>query len=241
MPVHAKWKEKPRQSWLHKKLAPCAKVPIWHWLVAFVVIVLVATLQYQGGQERGESGLLMFLFVPLYILMVMQVLLSLSMFRPSRELRLRAHKEQRDCFAVKLTVLKDDCPIGEDEGLVFLEGDELAYEGLLTSFRVTTGDVEAPIEQFADGPLLRRANADKWKYGNLSGPSAWGFILRAHPDVRLFFFPLKIAGRISIYRPLFTWLRRAPAEKSDSILPPIEPLPGYSPPKGVRRLHKEST
>lgn len=162
-----------------------------------------------------------------------------SIVKPSSELLERAKKEQRDCYLVKMTVHKDDRSIGQDEGLVFLVEDELIYEGLLTSFRIATGDVDAQIDKYANGPLMREKD-ERWKFGNRDGKAAWGFLLRDRPDIWVYFFPLEVARRSSIYQPLFAWFYRTPAKGTASIFPPTEPLPGYKAPFMILKRKQEA-
>jgi hypothetical protein len=154
------------------------------------------------------------------------LIIALSTNRPSRELIQRARIEPRKGHVVKLTVLKGDKPIGHDEGLVFLVGDEMIYEGLLTSFHITTADVEAPFDKFATGPLLS-SSSEQWNYGNLSGDLAWGFALKARPEYRVYYYPLRLSGHDSIYRPLFRWLKLPASGQTGPLLPPLESQPGF--------------
>ena len=207
-------------------LATAANVPTRHWLVGFVVISLIAFSYWQIGTERGEKLPERLVFVPLWFFLFTPLIILLSNNRPSRDLIKRARTEDRKGHAVKMTVIKCDQPIGQDEGLVFLVGDELIYEGLFTSFHITTADVDAPFDKFATGPLLS-SSSEQWKYGNLSNTSAWGFPLKADPEYRVYFYPLSLSGHDSIYQPLFRWLKRPPCEARGPLSPPLEPQPGF--------------
>jgi hypothetical protein len=206
-------------------LATAANVPTWHWVLGLVVISLISYSYWLIGAERGESRLERLVVVLLLPLMITPLIIALSTNRPSRELIKRARIEPRKGHAVKLTVLKENQPIGHDEGLVFLAGDQMIYEGLLTSFHITTADVDAPLDQFATGPLLS-SRSEQWNYGNLSSDSAWGFALKARPEYRVYFFPLRLIGHDSIYRPLFRWLKLPACKQTGPLLPPLESQPG---------------
>lgn len=213
---------------MQQRLAALKTVPAINWMGFIAVAVLVTAAGWKNAVHDGRFGVAVLLLLPFSLFVAGPILMLGSVFRPSMDLRRRAAQQNRDCSLVRMTVLKDDYPIGVDEGLVYFEGDELAYEGQLTAFHISTGDVEAPLEKFADGALMR-AKGEQLKFGNRAGSAAWGFILRARPDIRLFFFPLRADGHRSIYEPLFAWLKRTPSAGSDSLLPPVDPLPGYKP------------
>ncbi len=238
VPTYAQWKERPRQTWLQERLVTFRAVPAWKWTVLFAVVALLAVLRWQNLVERGEPVIFVLLLIPLHLLIGLQVLTMGSIVQPSPALLERAKNEQRECFLVKMTVHNGEHPIGQDEGLVFFVEDELIYEGFLTSFRIATGDVDAQIDMYADGPLMR-AKDEQWKFGNLDGKAAWGFLLRDHPDIRVNFFPLEGGGRSSIYQPLFAWLRREPAIGTASVFPPKEPLPGLKQPSILLKRQRQ--
>jgi hypothetical protein len=226
MPENAEWRAAPHRSrfgWL-------ANVPKTYWVIAILTVALMSYIRWTIGVDRGESVATRLIFVPFFVALVVPLLFSLSINKPSRMLIERTKNEKRKFHLVKMTLLRDDQPIGQDEGLLFMQGDELSYEGLLTSFHVTTGDVEAPLESFANGSLLS-ASEEQWRFGNLSDKLAWGFVLRRHPEVRVYFFPLIATGSESLYKPLFCWLQQPRSEASGTLLPPLEPQPGYKPPR----------
>jgi hypothetical protein len=220
----AQWKEMPKRS----RFAALARVPTLHWVIAFCFVAIMFYVRWMTGLDRGESVGVRLLFAPLYIFMAGVCVFSFSFRRPSRELIKHARNQARKGHPVRMTILKHDQPIGQDEGLVFLVGDELIYDGLLTTFHITRADVDVPLDQFANGALLF-AKDSEWKFGNKDGPSAWGFLLKNHPEYRVYFFPLNIEGLVSIYQPLYTWLRRTSGAEHGPVLPPMQPQPGFKP------------
>lgn len=224
MADYARWTPLPKRN----LLSTLSRVPAWQWVIVLSLVALMSYMRWTIGAERGESIAIRLSFVPLFSLLALLPLTSMAMNRPSAALRDLARKQIRKGYSVRMTVLEDDVPIGQDEGLVFIVGEELEYIGLQTSFHISTNDVEVP-EQFLATGALWSEPAEKWRFGNAREHYLWGFVVRDHPKFRIHFFPLA-ANDGSVYRPLHIWYRQPPGETSSRTLPPLEPLPGYKAP-----------
>ena len=203
------------------------KVPLWHWGLAMLVLGSFFVLKVSQIGRGKEPTWLLPLWIGVFGSMAYNLLVASSLDRPGRDLarRLRFRSNARAC-PVLMTVLVDDVPVGQSEGLAIFEDGALRFEGEATAFRLNRADVVAPREAFADGPLIRNEDS-KWRFGNWGDGSAWGFLLEERPDVRVNFFPLKAKGFPSIYKPLFEWLREEPEGREGTVLPPLVPQRGF--------------
>lgn len=133
---------------------------------------------------------------------------------------------------VRLVLYRDGTPYGIDEGVVEFRDGLLRYEGDATAFALKPEDASLLPDAF-----IESAKPDfyetRFRYGNLATRRAWAFDLAADPAVRVYLYNLRGAGGDPAYRPLFDWLMEPPAAKGETLLPPIDALPGFKPPKSL--------
>lgn len=221
----------PSERW-HKRWGWLTEVPAAKWF-GFVLILALMGLVVWRNLSRGKNILESLLPAATPLFMVGVLLKGEAIMRPHPRLRRRLRVlSARVAYPVRMTVLRDDVPFGQDDGVVSFVRGALSFEGVRTSFRIAPADVSVPKGGFADGPLMKEEN---WRYGNRSDGSAWGFDVVGQAGVRVYFFPLKARGYGSIYEPLYRWLMEAPVASGETLLPPLDPLPGFVPPKEMAK------
>jgi hypothetical protein len=129
----------------------------------------------------------------------------------------------------RMCVVLDGHTIGVDEGVVVFEDRTLRFYGLRTTFRLSPNVVYAPADGFANGPFEAKKGESRM-LGDHSRGIAHGFALRDYPGATVWIDSIRDEPAASTFsRSLYRWMTSPPVEKDNSILPPLEPMPGCKP------------